>query len=766
MKLSTRLTGAMIVLVLVTTVTIGFLAYRNLETVTRTSELERERARVLHFADELDKYVGNVRADILVARDAGIEHYVTAATADSPDAAVRRIGQAEDALQRLFRAELAAKPSYLQYRLIGVADGGRELIRVERTSSGVIRVVPRDQLQQKGGRPYVQETLKLSDRGVYISPIELNREHGVIEKPHTPVLRAATPVFHPDGRTFGVLVINVNMRPVFQRLRSSARDRAHVFLTNHRGDYLVHSDRAREFRFEFGESRRWQDDLPELAARFQGDSLAGVFHDANGNRFFAAAASIRLAGQRDLVLVEAVPYSQLLAAASAVRRPVLLAGLSSVIVAALLAVWVARATASPMEQLASSVSDFTGVEAIDLPRQSYREVGVLSTAIGRMAGQVRKNTEWLNRQSLESAPIAAIMVDRAGKMVVVNALATSMFGYDRDEMLGNPVEMLIPPNIEEIHVQVRNAYMADPQPRGMGIGRDLYGRRRDGSDFPVEIGLKPIQTDDGPFVIAAINDLTERLRLEADLQHANQILERRTAELTRSNEDLEQFAYIASHDLQEPLRKIASCCEVLATEYSDRLDDEGREWLSFTMDAATRMRRLVIDLLEFSRVSTSTQSLETVDAADALRQALDNLAGAIESSGAQITVHELPRVEVVEAQLVQLFQNLVGNAIKYCEDDTPRVDIGAERDGAFWKFSVRDNGIGIAPEYHERIFVIFQRLHQRENYQGTGLGLAVCRKVVERLGGKLTVESAVGEGSTFYFTLPATDPPQFAGYVT
>jgi light-regulated signal transduction histidine kinase (bacteriophytochrome) len=231
----------------------------------------------------------------------------------------------------------------------------------------------------------------------------------------------------------------------------------------------------------------------------------------------------------------------------------------------------------------------------------------------------------------------------------------------------------------------------------------------------------------------------------------------RTAELIARNQELEQFAYVASHDLQEPLRKVASCCQSLAEDYADQLDDSGREWIEFAVDGAARMRQLVSDLLEFSRVGTHGRTIQPTDAHQACEAALENLSDAIEETEAQIVCRPLPTVLADAGQLEQLFQNLVGNSIKYCSDDQPVVEIGAEPEGDRWKFYVKDNGIGIDPEYHERIFQIFQRLHCKEDYAGTGIGLAICKKVVERFGGKLWVESKSGQGSTFYFTLSGAD---------
>jgi PAS domain S-box-containing protein len=241
--------------------------------------------------------------------------------------------------------------------------------------------------------------------------------------------------------------------------------------------------------------------------------------------------------------------------------------------------------------------------------------------------------------------------------------------------------------------------------------------------------------------------LIERKRAEEALRKA-------VGDLKRSNEELQQFAYVASHDLQEPLRAVASFTQLLSQRYKGRLDADADEFIAFAVGGANRMQTLINDLLSYSRLETRGKPPEPTDSHDALGQALANLGTAIQESGALVTNDDLPMVKADESQLAQLFQNLVGNAVKFHGKEPPRVHISAVSQGNEWLFSVRDNGIGIAQEYQERIFTIFQRLHSREEYPGTGIGLALCKRIVERHGGTIRVESGPGSGSTFFFTLP------------
>lgn len=255
----------------------------------------------------------------------------------------------------------------------------------------------------------------------------------------------------------------------------------------------------------------------------------------------------------------------------------------------------------------------------------------------------------------------------------------------------------------------------------------------------------------------AVLNILEDLAVEKNRVEQTQIeLAKRAKDLARSNEDLEQFAYVASHDLQEPLRMVANFTQLLADRYRDKLDQDGLDFIGFAVDGATRMQRLIQDLLLYSRVGSRGKEFEPADCNEVLGAAIVNLQAAIEESGAAITHQVLPVVMADASQLAQVFQNLVGNAIKFHGEAPPRVDISATRQGNAWVFAVRDNGIGIDPQFADRIFVIFQRLHGRGEYPGTGIGLSLCKKIVERHRGRIWVESKSGQGATFLFTIPAT----------
>ncbi len=521
----------------------------------------------------------------------------------------------------------------------------------------------------------------------------------------------------------------------------------------------------------------------------------------------------------------------------------------------------------PIEIMLSPLENADGI----LVTAAIRDISVRRAAEEHLA-----QMEERYRGLLEAAPDAMVVVNQAGEIVILNIQAEQQFGYYRDELLGQQVTNIIPKGFAERLITDGTRTAADALTQQLGTGIELSARRKDGSEFPIEIMLSPLQNADGILVTAAIRDISirkvaeealrqseERLRLVvssvtdyailmldldgrvvswnegaerikgyraeeiigqnfscfylpediSDGKPALQLAEAtrngrseaegwrvrkdgsrfyadvvvtalydetgllrgfgkitrditerkrtegdlvKTAEdLKRSNDQLQQFAYVASHDLQEPLRMVASYTQLLAKRYQGRLDSDADEFIAYAVDGCSRMQGLIRDLLAYSRSGTEGKMISQISGETALKEALANLQVSIEESGATVTHDLLPDLATDDTQLVQVLQNLIGNAIKYRGVDVPLVHVSAKKSGGKeWIFSVRDNGLGIAPQYFERIFIIFQRLHGRQEFNGTGIGLAICKKVVERLGGRIWVESQIDKGSTFYFSLP------------
>jgi len=362
----------------------------------------------------------------------------------------------------------------------------------------------------------------------------------------------------------------------------------------------------------------------------------------------------------------------------------------------------------------------------------------------------RKLADERFRLVVEACPSGMIMTNADGTIVLVNAEAERLFGYARAELYGRSIDLLVPAVVRADHANHRNKFLARPEARRMGIGRDLYGVRKNGTQIPIEIGLNPIHTSDGRMVLSAITDITERKR-------ASEALAARSEELLRSNADLEQFAYVVSHDLQEPLRMVTYYTELLAEYLKDRLDEKSKKYIHYAVDGAKRMQQLVKGLLAYSRINSQGRSPMPIKSEIVVKSVLDSLKVAIEESRAEIICEPLPVVRADTVQLAQVFQNLIGNAIKFQAQHSPCIRIGAKQNDKKWTFLVEDNGIGIDKQYSERVFQMFQRLHERGRYDGNGIGLAIAKKIVERHGGRIWFDSEPEHGTTFYFTIPAAD---------
>ncbi len=529
-------------------------------------------------------------------------------------------------------------------------------------------------------------------------------------------------------------------------------------------------------------------------------------------------------------------------------------------------------TEFPIEIMLSPLESAEGI----LVTAAIRDISVRKAAERHVA-----QMEGRYRGLLEAAPDGMVVVNQVGEIVLLNVQAEKQFGYRRDELLGQKVKNIIPEGFAERLIADGTRTAAEALAQQIGTGIELNGRRKDGTEFPIEIMLSPLESREGVLVTAAIRDITEKklAREETQQQHHllqliiesiadgvvvadcggkfllfntaakrslgfgatntvpdqwseqygtylpdavtpypsddlplaralrgenvdstevfirnaavpdgrlldisggplrdeggglrggvvvfHDITERKkseehliktVAELKRSNDELQQFAYVASHDLQEPLRMVASYTQLLAERYKGRLDSDADEFIAYAVDGSNRMQVLIQDLLAYSRAGTNGKALRKISSDNALKEALANLRATIQESGALVTHDSLPLITTDGTQLVQVFQNLIGNAIKYRSAAVPNVHISAVKNGGDeWIFSVRDNGLGIDPQYFDRIFVLFQRLHGQTEFKGTGIGLAICKKMLERLGGRIWVESQPEKGSTFHFALP------------
>jgi PAS domain S-box-containing protein len=379
----------------------------------------------------------------------------------------------------------------------------------------------------------------------------------------------------------------------------------------------------------------------------------------------------------------------------------------------------------------------------------------------RNVGRVWSFRDITERRQAEAASLRlAVIVEFSNDAIISKSLdgivttwntaAERIFGYRAEEMIGQPILRLLPEDRQDEEHMILERLR-----RGEWVDHfETVRRTKDGHLVDVSVTISPMRDERGTIIGASkiARDITEQKQLEKELAQ-------RAAQLERLNAELQQFGYIVSHDLQEPLRTITSFVQLLAKHLHGTVDAQAAELIGFVVDGAQRMQALITDLLAYTRVSGQAQTFSAVDGERLLARVLGDLQLAIQDSAAEVTHGALPTVDGDAGQLGLVFQNLIGNALKFRSEAPPRIHIAARQEGHQWVFSVRDNGIGIDPQHAARIFQVFQRLHTRSKYPGTGIGLAICQKIIERHGGHIWVESEAGKGATFFFTLPASDAP-------
>ena len=353
------------------------------------------------------------------------------------------------------------------------------------------------------------------------------------------------------------------------------------------------------------------------------------------------------------------------------------------------------------------------------------------------------------RAVIEAAADGIIIIDPQGTIQVFNPASERIFRYRPDEVIGCKIQMLVPQSQADHYAPYLERARCADERRTIMVAREVEGLRKDGVTIPLELSIREARHDGTTIFVGIVRDISERKRTDRERQRA-------LDELARSNRDLQQFADVVSHDLQEPLRMVSSYCELLRRQYRGRLDDDADRFIDFAVDGAQRMQLLIQDLLAYSRVGSRTGAFGSTDANRSFELALANLQEAIAESQARISADPLPTVFADEVQLVQVFQNLLSNAIKYRRSERPEIQIKAEARGAMWAFAVTDNGIGIKPQFAHSIFEIFKRLHSRKEYPGTGIGLAICKRIVERHGGEIWLDCEHCDGARICFTLPGT----------
>lgn len=697
---------------------------------------------------------------------------------DSQDGST--IDQWQDRLNTIFKGMIQAKPSYRQIRLIGVANNGREMVRVDRIVPGdEIKVIPTSEMQSKSHRDFFKEILKFQPDSVYLSEINLNWDYGKIVEPHLPVLRAAIKVLDEQGDTFGFVIINMDMRYVFEELENNFHGPVDFMMTNADGDFLVHPDHAKTFGFDLKQDYRLQKEFPELASRFDSEQTqhwTGII-DQQPPAHSSLATSLHKvyfdsnSPQRFICLVLSMPRDKILQAMRPLHNQILVVSAGLLLLTLIIGLFYSRSLTRPLMQIIQAIDSYGKGEtrSIHIHKAPVDETGILLHAFQNMVIKVEKRNNELrfsearNRAVLEAAADAILTIDEMGVIQSVNSATEKLFGYTVDDLIGHRIEKLMPSPHRENH----DGYLSRHRDRtqndatsGEGvIGRirEISGLRSDGTVFPMELSVSRVWINNRQLFTGIIRDVTERKESEAHLIAKN-------IELEQKNKEAEQFTYSVSHDLKSPL---VSCTGLMALVWEDMKTNnmEGvRDSLERIDRNVRRMEGCINDLLEFCRVGRVRHEPVWIDMNELVAGVVHDLDLAIKHADVIVEVQpNLPKLYADASRMMELFVNLLDNALKYgCENASiGKIEIGAIQQDNQTLFFVRDYGQGIDPIYHRKIFALFQRLSK--DRQGSGVGLAIVARIMEIHNGKAWVESEVGQGATFWLAFGETSCDDAAG---
>jgi len=649
----------------------------------------------------------------------------------------------------IFEAFIRAKPNYFQVRFIGRGGDGMEIVRVEK-SEGQVIVTPKSKLQSKGRAPYFKATIKLSPGQVHISPINLNKELGVIAEPHIATIRIGAPVYDVKGKAFGLVVINLNLNPVLNSLIK--RDKG-LYVVNESGDFLAHQDPKFNFGFDLGKRHTIVNLFPGVALFWSGSDARQEhsFIDNNPDEELVYIWMQNIGSEnfgRYIGIMKRQGVSEITGDLVSAFSETLILVVAFLMLSLMVGIFFTRRLTRPLEQLTDSVTQFAlGRLDNKIVDETSDEIGELGRAFNTMVAERNKKEEVIKKLSnaVEQSPATIVITDVEGVIEYANPSFYELNGFARpDEVIGQNMQIVKSgEHSKDFVVNFWETILAGRIWRG-----EWCNKRKNGELYWASAVTSPLKDEQGNIThfVEVKEDITERRKKDVELCESKLKLE-------RSNRALRDFASHAAHDLNEPLRKIKVFGNWLR-EDADNLDDKHKDYLRRMISASDRMHLLVEQLLKYSKVSCDGITLESFNLGEVVEQVVDDLEIRFAETGGILDCEDLPTVLADKMLITQLFQNLIANSLKYVRSGVvPEIKISSCLEETHHKIILKDNGIGMDEKNLERIFKPFDRLHGQSEYDGSGIGLAICRKVAEVHGGTIEVESKLGKGSTFIFTL-------------
>ncbi|WP_370337069.1 ATP-binding protein [Parvularcula marina] len=742
------------VIVMATAASILFLQYRE----ARTSLIDREFERLDFALQQESKFLSDViddatRKTLFLVNAPSVRNIINHQQNDEA-------GELEEIVLQSYKEQLAgiflslaeSNPDILQIRFIEASEVGREIVRVTR-ASGQPRITSNDMLQLKGDQEYVYKTAHAAPGEVLIFDINLNREYGRIERPYTPVLRTASPVFSDSGEVFGVVVINIDMNQVFKRMTEGLVHGSSYYVTNSDGYYLIHPDSMKTFGFEFGKENRVDLDYPKFKKLLDDQEelvlsiTAGSGENAQllrAEKFFYDPTD----RSRFLLGVAMSPKRALLADIGEIRDGLILISIFLAIISAGIATLVSRLVIYRLKKLKTAVEHLangTPVEELELPTELSDEIGVVAKAFEEMATSLKERQGRLEEKEAtvraihEAVSSPIITIDARGAIQDINAATTQLLGYSKEELLGKNVAMLMTSEYSRNHDQYLRNYHEYGEARIIGIGREVEARRNDGTAIPVHIAVSELRIKDKPLYTGVITDLSE---------------------LKKVDRLKNEFVSTVSHELRTPLTSIKGSLGLLKSATLGDLPDEAIAMITIAYNNSDRLIRLINDILDVEKIEAGKLSFtfQHMELEPFLERSIEANKAYSQEYGVELNLLPIAgdiKIDADADRLAQVMANLISNAVKFSPKGA-EVSISAEVLEEEVRISVTDHGPGIPEEFQSKIFGKFAQADSSDTKAqgGTGLGLSISKAIVEAHGGDVSFHTMPGKGTTFYFNIP------------